>query len=243
MKTKKSLQLIIPREVRASSSRLSRTVMLSPSDGVFHVASRLNRLSQLLPRLNTHSKQHQEPQPPVSAQQSPIPTQQPYQPHANPTLSIQLPPSRAPPPTPTSQHAKNSSQSSVSSTTSQKPSTPPQGWPLEPVSANTLTAPGGRPRGNSLAPPQSQSPYVGVQTRVVSTPISSRPTSYHSEGEMCRKRSSTGPSRRRSWLPGGNRSRTTSQEVQNHRNDAWIIAGEEGISYNSSLLTEGERVI
>jgi hypothetical protein len=47
---------------------------------------------------------------------------------------------------------------------------------------------------------------------------------------------------RRSWLPGGGRSRSNSEVSNVVKSEAWVMADETQAEYNSSLLRNGEKV-
>jgi hypothetical protein len=77
---------------------------------------------------------------------------------------------------------------------------------------------------------------------VVSSPVSSRPTSYHSEGEG--GSNAISKLRRKSWMPGGSggrRSRNASQEHDQQAPAAWVNAGNQKIDYNVKFLLSGEK--
>jgi hypothetical protein len=86
-----------------------------------------------------------------------------------------------------------------------------------------------------------QSPTVrnsNSKSRVVSTPLSIRPSS--SKGDV--SQSPTRGRLRRSWLPGG-RSRSNSVEVSNaNDSSAWVLSDDTRAEYNVSLLKNGEKV-
>jgi hypothetical protein len=212
--------------------------MLSPKEVVGRVSSRLNRLSASLPRLNTSSKLQKDPPPP------PPPDRPAPQAYETSTPENLLPPSRAPPPTP--QHTKTPSNGSSSSRQLHNTQTPPDRLPVgtpTSLTGNLNSLPPNRPRGNSLLPPapSSETTIVGGY-RAVSSPMASRPTSYHSEGEMAPT------TKRKSWMPSvpgmiKPRSRNVSQNLElTHDLGAWVNAGEHKIIYNSNLLIQGERV-
>ncbi|EEU47820.1 uncharacterized protein NECHADRAFT_74776 [Fusarium vanettenii 77-13-4] len=87
-----------------------------------------------------------------------------------------------------------------------------------------------------------QSPTVrnsNSKSRVVSTPLSIRPSS--SKGDV--SQSPTRGRLRRSWLPGGGRSRSNSVEVSNaNESSAWVLSDDTRAEYNVSLLKNGEKV-
>jgi len=210
--------------------------------------SRLERLSSyLLPLKTTDSKiQKDQPQHRVHRKRLPspyteAPQQHPFQAPSRPPPvapgNENLPPAQAPP-NPTNRLQKPASpsrqpqpQPSASSPRSHSPS----------YTHGDGTRPGERtrPRGNSLAPPpalQDNSP--GSPT----TPLSSRPTSYHSEGETDNATSKL----RKSWMPGGSgggrsRSRNTSQDLS-QTSTAWVNAGAAKIDYSTAYLLSGEKV-
>jgi hypothetical protein len=97
-----------------------------------------------------------------------------------------------------------------------------------------------RSRRNSLL---AMIPGTHPQNRSASSPISSRPGSYHS-GEDGSDHGTGSKLRRKSFLPGGkSKSRNTSNESnETHGTGAWVNAGAHKIDYNMALLTNGEKV-
>lgn len=94
-----------------------------------------------------------------------------------------------------------------------------------------------KPRRDTLLAPQTQ---PEVQARSVSTPLANpRPTSYHSDAETEAKPGK----QRKSWMPGGFRSRNTSQDLEASDPVAWIpVSDTVKIQYNISALLEGKKV-
>jgi len=86
-------------------------------------------------------------------------------------------------------------------------------------------------------------PGTQPQNRAVSSPINSRPGSYHS-AEDGSDHATGSKLQRKSFLPGGkSKSRHSSQETnETHGTGAWVNAGEHKIDYNMTLLTNGEKV-
>lgn len=227
--------------------------MLSPKEAVARVSSRLNRLSASLPRLNTYSnKLHKDKDPPRPATSLLIP-----QTHEQPSfeaLSPPPPPSRAAPPAPTAplappvppapipHHTKKPSNGAVTPWHLQTPPPESLGSPTSATVDTNLNSFGRvRSRVNSLVPPVVPSTETTItgNYRAVSSPMTSRPDSYHSENEMA----PTG--RRRSWMPtipGKPKSLNVSQDLGTHDLGAWVNAGAQQIIYNSNLLVQGERV-
>lgn len=92
---------------------------------------------------------------------------------------------------------------------------------------------------NSLAPPSPFSAVSGNGNRSVSSPISSRPTSYTSDGENSAK-----ATKRRSFFPVKTKSKhSSSGSGTDGRSSAWVVAGDQKIDYNISLVTNGEKVM
>lgn len=107
-----------------------------------------------------------------------------------------------------------------------------------PARTEASSATGNRSRTNSLLA-IAPSP----QGRSVSSPINSRPNSYHS-GEDGSDPASGSKLRRKSFMLGGkSRSRHASQEAEVHGSGAWVSAGTGKIDYQLALLTNGEKVI
>ena len=96
----------------------------------------------------------------------------------------------------------------------------------------------GRLRGSSLAPPASTDAQENIS---VSSPVNSRPNSYHSEGEVEGDASSR--LRRKSWLRGKSRSRNVSQDLDSsHGSTAWVYTKSHKVDYDLSPLVNGEKV-
>lgn len=74
-------------------------------------------------------------------------------------------------------------------------------------------------------------------SRVASTPIGARPPSHDGSQSPTRGRL------RRSWLPGGNRSRSNSMDVSSDiKSAAWVMSDGSQAEYNATLLTNAEKV-
>lgn len=208
--------------------------------------SRLHRISAYLPNIfvETDSKSTQEKLPPLP-QNANLAIRQPSTPEpsadtlpvpAIPPMPTSAPP--APPPQPTSNKL-------------QKEQSPPHNtWPLNgspsPDASEPPTNPLPQRRGrhgstsnvHSLAPPSPFSAAGGNGNRAVSSPITSRPTSYTSDGE-----NSVKASKRRSFFPSKTRSRHSSPNPgADGRSSAWLVAGDQKIDYNISLVTNGDKV-
>lgn len=201
--------------------------------------SRFQRLSQFFPTLiiTTDSKTMQDsqrpqvpqkdkilrkPAPAQYGQSSPAPSRVP--PRALSTVTAQIPPP------PNSSHKLHKKPDSLNLSKPQPRAQSP--------SPNHAISNYQRPRGNSLAPPRATDIPQG---RSVSSPVNSRPNSYHSEGE---EGSSTSRLGRKSWLRGRSRSRNVSQDLLDnaHPSHAWVNTGSQKIDYNLSLLINGEKV-
>ncbi|KAM3084675.1 hypothetical protein ACMFMG_003136 [Clarireedia jacksonii] len=188
--------------------------------------------------------------PPPLPQQHSLPVRQPSPSPAKdappvpplPNSAPPAPPTSAPPPSlsPTLPNAPNKLQKI------QPPTNVNNSWPLlnsadepeTPINAPPTTQRrarhGSNSNVNSLAPP---SPFsTGSGQRVVSSPASSRPTSYTSDGESSGK-----VSKRRSFFPVKTKSRASSDSGKDG-SAAWVIAGDQKIDYNISLVTHGEKV-
>ncbi|PQE18700.1 choriogenin hminor protein [Rutstroemia sp. NJR-2017a BBW] len=202
--------------------------------------SRLHRISAYLPNImiQSDSKQSKEKPPPLPQQHN-LPVRQP-----SPSPSRDAPPvpplPKTPPPSPPTTALPNPP------TKLQKiqPPTNTNSWPLlnsadEPETpinapAQRRARHGSSSNVNSLAPPSPFTPGSGH--RVVSSPASSRPTSYTSDGENSGK-----VSKRRSFFQVKTKSRASSDSGKDG-SAAWVIAGDQKIDYNISLVTNGEKV-
>ncbi|KAB8301311.1 hypothetical protein EYC80_003192 [Monilinia laxa] len=180
---------------------------------------------------------------PPLPQNSNLPIQQ--TPSSEPSADIPPVPAIPPmptsaPPAPPTQQASNKLQKEQSHNNSLPINPTP---PLDPseLSGNQLTTRRGRhgstSKVNSLAPPSPFSAVSGNGNRSVSSPVSSRPTSYTSDGENSAK-----ATRRRSFFPVKTKSRHSSHSDTDGRSPAWVIAGDQKIDYNISLVTSGEKV-
>jgi hypothetical protein len=231
---------VLGKKERLEEVPQSQVNMLSPQQR----PSRLHRLSSFLPTLRTDSK------PQKDSLRKPVPRKQVPSQYRQSSAN---PPTRPPPtaPVPASQYPVD-----------------PLGPPLHPphrlhkagpalplpaqsagphTSAHTSAHTPAQERRRSLAPPVGQSEVgQGGQPRVVSSPVSSRPTSYHSEGEG--STNAISKLRRKSWMPGGiggtggRQSRNTPQGDEQHTSVAWVNAGSHKIDYNINLLLAGEKV-
>ncbi|KAF7951140.1 uncharacterized protein EAE97_002691 [Botrytis byssoidea] len=207
--------------------------------------SRLHRISAYLPNIfvETDSKSTKEKVPPIP-QNANIPIRQP----PSPEPSADIPPVPALPAMPASAPPAPSTQQTPNKLQKEQPHN--NSWPLNPSPSPDVTEPpvnqlterrgrhGSTSNVNSLAPPSPFSAVSGNGNRSVSSPISSRPTSYTSDGENNAK-----ASRRRSFFPVKTKSRhSSSNSGSDGRSSAWVIAGDQKIDYNISLVTNGEKV-
>ncbi|KAJ8071769.1 hypothetical protein OCU04_002084 [Sclerotinia nivalis] len=177
-----------------------------------------------------------------------IPVRQP----SSPVVSADIPPVPAIPPTPNSappappasptQQAPNKLQKEQPQNNNPSPSNASSSPDVAEPPVNQVPERRGRhgsiSKVNSLAPPSSFSAVGGNGNRSVSSPISGRPTSYISDGENSAK-----VTKRRSFFPGKTKSRhSSSHSGTDGRSPAWVIAGDQKIDYNISLVTSGEKV-
>ncbi|KAF4440814.1 hypothetical protein FALBO_17333, partial [Fusarium albosuccineum] len=109
--------------------------------------------------------------------------------------------------------------------------------PIQTLKTRTTSpAPDRGRRSSSVQSPTTRS--GNSKSRIVSTPLSIRPSS--SKGDV--SQSPTRGRLRRSWLPGG-RSRSNSVEVSNANDcSAWVLSDDTQAEYNVSLLKNGEKV-
>ncbi|KAM0564204.1 hypothetical protein ACHAPJ_000413 [Fusarium lateritium] len=100
----------------------------------------------------------------------------------------------------------------------------------------TSPAPDRGRRASSVQSPNNRADKT--KSRIVSTPLSIRPSS--SKGDV--SQSPTRGRLRRSWLPGG-RSRSNSMDVSNtNTSTAWVLSDDTQAEYNASFLKNGEKV-
>jgi hypothetical protein len=200
-------------------------------------SSRLQRLSTILPNLNISPEKSKLSKdtlqrPSIPRKEAPIHQNEPPRP---PTREAPpAPPQKAesmPPPTKRLQKAEPPNQL--------KPlPNPRSGSPARTVTNPEELQP--RQRRNSLL---AMIPGTHPQNRSASSPISSRPGSYHS-GEDGSDHATGSKLRRKSFMPGGkSKSRHPSNESnETHGTGAWVSAGEHKIDYNMALLTNGDKV-
>ena len=103
------------------------------------------------------------------------------------------------------------------------------------------TSPKSEARGRRSVSAQSPSAKrkSGSGTRITSTPLNARPMSSHGDPSQ----SPTRGRLRRSWLPGGGRSRSNSIEVSNASNvAAWVMSDDTQAEYNATFLKNAEKV-
>lgn len=196
-------------------------------------SSRMQQLSAFLPALNlSPSKSKKSKDIPILRKPPP-----PDQPSSN------RPPTRDAPPEPLHSQDANNAMPPPPKKRLQKTDSPnrlkalPNIFSESPArTATTASAVNGARKSSIIA-------MIPGQMRSTSSPVSSRPTSFHSGEDSDAGAGSK--SRRRSFMPGAKlRSRNTSAESngQEHGTGAWVNAGEHRIDYNLSLLTSGEKV-
>lgn len=117
----------------------------------------------------------------------------------------------------------------------------PQLSDLQPSLAASGTSPIPEPRGRRSISAQTPSITTDVAPGL---PVASSPVNPRS---LSAKDGSQSPSRgklRRSWLPGGGRSRSNSVDVSNgSKSDAWVMSDDAAqAEYNSTFLKNGEKV-
>lgn len=102
------------------------------------------------------------------------------------------------------------------------------------------TSPMTEARGRRSVSAQPSSPRKGGSgTRVTSTPMHARQVSTQGEANQ----SPTRGRLRRSWLPGGGRSRSNSVDVSHVSSvGAWVISDDTHAEYNASFLQNAEKV-
>ncbi|KAI9645545.1 hypothetical protein NHQ30_006287 [Ciborinia camelliae] len=195
--------------------------------------SRLHRISAYFPSIfgETDSKSN-EGKLPAIPQNANLPMRQP--PSPEPSAIPPMPTSSPPPPPPTeSAPNKLQKEQAQNNLSPLNLSASPSPDVTEPVNQRRGRH-GSTSNVNSLAPPSTS----GTGNRSVSSPVSSRPMSYTSDGESNAK-----ASKRRSFFPVKTRSRhSASNSGADDRSSAWVIAGDQKIDYNISLVKNGEKV-
>ncbi|QSZ33620.1 hypothetical protein DSL72_005188 [Monilinia vaccinii-corymbosi] len=208
--------------------------------------TRLRRLSAYLPNIfsEADSKSKQENIPP-----RPQDAKSPRRKSPSSESSADIPPVPSIPPMPTRPAPTSPSPQAGASNKLHKERSHSNLSPINPTSSPegselSVNQPptrrgrrGSTSRVNSLAPPSSLSVVSGHGNRSVSSPIPARPTSSTSDGENGAK-----ATRRRSFFPVKTKSRDSSHSDTGERSSAWIIAGDQNIDYNISLITNGEKV-
>jgi hypothetical protein len=206
--------------------------MLSPSEAVSRMSSRLHRLSTSLPKLNTHSKIHKDPPRPAFASDFLASGQQ-----ETSSTSSPLPPTRSPPVAPI--HAKTPSSGTSTPIRLQNYATSEQVSCRTPESSHAHKLSLEDSGSNSLLPPQISEIAAASNNIALPSAMSIRPASRQSEGEKVTA------AKRKSWLPmvsGKPKSQNPSADMDADGFSAWLNAGEHKILYSSNLLNQGERV-
>jgi hypothetical protein len=195
-------------------------------------SSRMQQLSAFLPtlRISPDKSKHSKdtPLPPLSFDQN---------------ASRSRPPTRNAPPAPLPLLQTNNAMLPLPKKRLQKSDSPnrlkslPNLRSESPARTVTTSTAGNTSRRNSILA------MIPGQAVSASSPISSRPNSFHS-GEDYDPAAGSKLSKRKSFLPGGrSRSRNTSKDVaEEYGSGAWVNAGDHKIDYNLALLINGEKV-